>query len=261
MRRGFSLVELSIVLVILGLLTGGILAGQSLIRTAELRSITSDLARYQTSYYAFRDKYFALPGDFATATRFWGIRTGSGSTTGSDIACHQTLGVTTGTCNGNGDGQINTITSDLSLGERFATWQHLAMAGLIEGSYTGASAMTTAESRTRGVNVPAGRVNQSLFVLGWMEPAITGNINQFDNFPGGHALHAIGGDTTKGIIMPEEMWNLDSKMDDGKAATGRVRAYKKSSLLMPNCTTGDAASDDYDLSLKQNNCYVMLLMR
>jgi len=52
-RHGFSLVELSIVLVILGLLTGGILGGQSLIRAAELRSIASDLFRYGTAVNSF----------------------------------------------------------------------------------------------------------------------------------------------------------------------------------------------------------------
>jgi prepilin-type N-terminal cleavage/methylation domain-containing protein len=60
-RRGFSLVELSIVLVILGLLTGGILTGQNLIRAAELRSAVTELQRHQASTQSFRDKYFAIP--------------------------------------------------------------------------------------------------------------------------------------------------------------------------------------------------------
>ena len=67
-QPGFSLVELSIVLVILGLLTGGILAGQSLIRAAELRSISTDYSRYIAAVQAFRDKYFALPGDSLART-------------------------------------------------------------------------------------------------------------------------------------------------------------------------------------------------
>ncbi len=55
--NAFSLVELSIVLVILGLLVGGVLSGQSLIRAAELRSITEDYARYVTATHTFKDKY------------------------------------------------------------------------------------------------------------------------------------------------------------------------------------------------------------
>ena len=71
-RSAFSLVELSIVLVILGLLTGGILSGQSLIRAAELRSVTTEYSRYTAATYSFRDKYFALPGDMSNAESFWG---------------------------------------------------------------------------------------------------------------------------------------------------------------------------------------------
>ena len=72
MQRGFSLVELSIVLVILGLLTGGILAGQSLIRASELRAVSTEFQRYVAAVNTFRDKYFMLPGDMSNATAFWG---------------------------------------------------------------------------------------------------------------------------------------------------------------------------------------------
>ena len=72
MKKAFSLVELSIVLVILGLLVGGILTGQSLIRAAELRSVTTEFSQYQTAVMTFRDKYFAIPGDMKNARDFWG---------------------------------------------------------------------------------------------------------------------------------------------------------------------------------------------
>ena len=74
MRKGFSLVELSIVLVILGLLVGGVLSGQSLIRAAELRAATQEYQRYYTATQTFRDKYFAIPGDFNNAQAFWDSR-------------------------------------------------------------------------------------------------------------------------------------------------------------------------------------------
>lgn len=95
--RGFSLVELSIVLVILGLLTGGILAGQSLIRAAELRSYITDVQRYPAAVNAFKDKYFAYPGDMANATKFWGALGGDG--TGNDAACQALSASGLPTCN------------------------------------------------------------------------------------------------------------------------------------------------------------------
>jgi prepilin-type N-terminal cleavage/methylation domain-containing protein len=130
-KRAFSLVELSIVLVILGLLVGGVLSGQSLIRAAQLRAITAEYSRYVTATQSFKDKYFALPGDMNNATSFWGAADGS---TGLTAACFGAAGTGTQTCNGDGSGTIYpTSASDESL--RF--WQHLARAGLIEGSYTG----------------------------------------------------------------------------------------------------------------------------
>src|ERR1700712_5143764 len=89
-QHGFSLVELSIVLVILGLLVGGVLSGQSLIRAAELRSVTTEYQRYTTAVGTFRDKYFALPGDMNNAASF-GWKDGAGSSV----------------ANGDGNGQVN----------------------------------------------------------------------------------------------------------------------------------------------------------
>jgi len=71
MKNGFSLVELSIVLVIVGLLVGGVLTGKSLIRAADLRSVSTDYEGYRTATSAFRDKYFGLPGDITNASSFW----------------------------------------------------------------------------------------------------------------------------------------------------------------------------------------------
>jgi prepilin-type N-terminal cleavage/methylation domain-containing protein len=77
MRHGLSMVELSIVLFIFGLLTGSILDGQSLIKAAEPRSLRTDISLYQSALFAFRDKYMALPGDMTNATSFWGTAVGT----------------------------------------------------------------------------------------------------------------------------------------------------------------------------------------
>ena len=96
---GFSLVELSIVLVILGLLVGGVLTGQSLIRAAELRSVTTEYGKYSTAIRAFKDKYFALPGDMTNAIAFWGPAPDCADTA-------TTAGTGTQTCNGDGNNNI-----------------------------------------------------------------------------------------------------------------------------------------------------------
>src|SRR6478736_5064846 len=121
--HAFSLVELSIVLVILGLLTGGILAGQSLIRAAELRAVSTEFVRYKTATHSFRDKYFQLPGDMNNATSFWGALSSV-----SDTACQAISATTTATCNGNSNGQVAQYV--VSNDELMRFWQHLANAGL-----------------------------------------------------------------------------------------------------------------------------------
>lgn len=147
-EKAFSLVELSIVLVILGLLTGGILTGQSLIRASELRSVATDLQRYQAAVHTFRDKYFALPGDMPNATRFWGVQHATPAT------CITTASTTALTCNGDGNGQVADTTY-----EAFRFWQHLANAGLIEGSYSGVTGPDSGFDHVIGVNAPRAKMS------------------------------------------------------------------------------------------------------
>lgn len=235
MNRGFSLVELSIVLVILGLLTGGILAGQSLIRASELRSVTTDLTKYRTQLFAFRDKYFYLPGDLPNATSFWGDQaTGTGNCPDAAIA-----NGSPGTCNGDGDGRIvhggNT--------EATRAWQHLAMAGLIEGSFTGYNS-----PNSPGVTVPASRISPGGFALGWYTANANTSADMAD--PNRFVFGSGGGGTMGGaIIRAEEAWNIDTKLDDGLARQGKLwsRTGSASSPVIPasgTCITGTAYTFD-----------------
>tara|TARA_B100001123_G_C15281552_1_gene1014171 strand:- start:177 stop:971 length:795 start_codon:yes stop_codon:yes gene_type:complete len=256
MNRGFSLVELSIVLVILGLLTGGILTGQSLIRAAELRSLTAHISTLQTSMHSFRDKYFALPGDMRNATDFWGAANSSGA--GGNCADPlDNTGTSTQTCNGDGNGQIRTPGSGGTYYEQHRAWQHLANAGLIEGSYTGAAAVANnSNSFARGVNAPQLKLGNVTGVLHYGQ-AISGSTNEFDR----SAAHYIGYGTTSGgwpngpFLTPEEAWNLDTKVDDGRPAYGVIRGHKKDSPTNPNCSTTNSSTDaEYNLSNTNTLC-------
>lgn len=230
MQRGFSLVELSIVLVILGLLTGGILAGQSLIRAAELRSLTSEYQRYTAATQAFRDKYFAIPGDMSNAQSFWGVAHATPAT------CVTTVGTGTQTCNGDGGGTLNVSTGS---NEFLRFWQHLANAGLLEGSYTGVQGTPY---YIPGVNAPPSRLSGNL----WLATSVgvnagttvlfAGDYGNVFGSPGSNGNYAL---TTAGSLglKPEEAWNIDTKMDDGKPSSGRVGAYKGNGTNT-NCTTG-----------------------
>lgn len=245
-RRAFSLVELSIVLVILGLLTGGILAGQSLIRASELRSVGTEYHRYVTAGHTFRDKYFALPGDFNQATRFWTWQVnGSSCTTRTGASVG-----TPGACDGDGDGWIENASAGLA-SENHQFWRHLALAGLIEGTYTGLNGPSYSYHDIGGENVP----NSKLSMGAWRPHFYTGvygdaylysleygNILNFGMIQGySHFLNPV--------LKPEEAWNIDTKLDDGKPGQGKVIAVRWDN----SCSAADDgthANNDYAASYR-----------
>ncbi|PZP87239.1 MAG: hypothetical protein DI582_00260 [Azospirillum brasilense] len=253
---GFSLVELSIVLVILGLLTGGILGGQALIRAAELRAVPTELSRYQTASQTFRDKYFAMPGDMANATSFWGK---------DAAACNGHTGSagTPGTCNGDGNGRLSYAAGGSgATGEYYQFWKQLALAGLIEGTYTGIAGPngggTGGIDHVVGTNAPASKLatagwsviydpTGSSMYNGTMYPMDYGNAFQI----GAQAATTYPHNT---IIKPEEAWNIDTKMDDGVPNQGKVVAWYHSAYP---CTTATAPTDtnvSYNLSNGTKQC-------
>ncbi|MPS49165.1 prepilin-type N-terminal cleavage/methylation domain-containing protein [Methylobacillus sp.] len=113
---GFTLIELAIVLVIIGLLLGGVLKGQELINSAKAKNIANDFKNTQILLYGYQDKYRALPGDDAA------------------VAMHITNGTPAANANrGNGriDGHWNSVTPT---DESYLFWQHVRLAGLATGS-------------------------------------------------------------------------------------------------------------------------------
>lgn len=258
-NRGFSLVELSIVLVILGLLTGGILSGQSLIRAAELRTVSTDMVRYRTAAHAFRDKYFMLPGDLNNATRFWG----DDNTNCPDAAV--TNG-TPGTCNGDGDGTFDNAIAVSTTGELFQFWKQLALAGLIEGTYSGLTGSGSLWHAILGTNVPQGRISSSGYSVWWWADYNASNANSnvfYGNYGNmiGFGASAPNGVTDGGILKPEEAWNIDTKMDNGKPGSGSIMMRVPLYTYTPSCTTGvytDPGSATYTLTSTSPACSVLL---
>jgi len=256
-RHGFSLVELSIVLVILGLLVGGVLAGQTLIRAAEMRDITVSAERYRVSSYAFRDKYLAYPGDITNATAFWGTLAG----TGNDATCANTEATGSPTCNGNGDTAVDTSDSGINYDERFRFWQHLANAGMVEGRYTGRTDSATPGTfvMTNGKNMPAIKGGGTYDVYTFRASTHTYTANGF-----AFTFHAMLGKTvfsfrgpngTPNPLTPTEQWNIDTKLDDGRPAYGILSGPQRSWVGSPNCTTSDdPVTATYDLTATAKLC-------
>ena len=223
-KRGFSLVELSIVLVILGLLVGGVLAGQSLIHAAQLRAATEEYNRYNTALKTFRDKYFGSPGDITNATAFWGKDTTSVAACPAQTGTAPTTGP--GTCNGNGDGFIG-IAGTVITNETYRAWQQLAMAGLVEGSYAGTVSVYNATA-TAGVDIPQSKVSSQ---AGWTIVRLSPSGNSelgYTALPNVVSTYLVLGKTNvnywaQNWFMPAaDAWNIDTKIDDGKPSTGML---------------------------------------
>lgn len=259
-RAAFSLVELSIVLVILGLLVGGILAGQSLIRAAEVRAYGAFADQTRTATMAFRDKYFGLPGDLRNATNFWGVLAGDGA----NATCQNTEATGLPTCNGDGDNIITSSTlSAVAFDERFRYWQHLANAGLIAGQFTGRTDSATSGSYviTAGKNSPRLSNGNTYDVMSATSIA-TATVGAFP-FAGtmrpGTAVIQLRSPTNTvfGLLRPEEAWNIDTKYDDGRPGYGIVNGPQSTFSSSPGCTTSDdPATATYALSSNALLCTI-----
>lgn len=105
-QKGFTLVELAIVLVIIGIILGGVLKGQQMINSAREKKLKQDIDSYIAAIYSYMDKYALFPGDDNGAAARWGAT------------------------DGDADGRINDGTQELE------AWDHLRRGGFIAGSGT-----------------------------------------------------------------------------------------------------------------------------
>jgi prepilin-type N-terminal cleavage/methylation domain-containing protein len=254
MSKAFSLVELSIVLVILGLLTGGILSGQSLIRAAELRSVTTEYQTYQIASQTFEDEYMALPGDMPDATLYWGAADPTPAT------CLSAVGTGTQTCNGDGDNLVEASGTTGQYSEIFTFWQHLANAGLIEGAYTGRATAAGAWGGDVSVNLPKSRLGNA----GWSAAYSTTGAIFLDllTVPKNTMLlfgKATPNELTWGrIIKAKESWKIDTKIDDGKPGMGVMQSFNNTRY--PTCADSNVAQTaQYDVDSEALGCSIVFM--
>ena len=231
-RRGFTLIELSIVLVIIGLIVGGVLVGRDLINAAAVRAQISQIEKYQTAVNTFRGKYGYLPGDIpnpdATNLGF------------------NNRGAYPGEGDGNGviEGvSMNAYNSNLGIfelcGETATFWVDLSTAKLIDGTFTTAAPSTspsTALTQTQiGLYLPPSKINATGYIYvwsgGWQENMTSVSPGDSQNY---FALAASAG-TGNGfgncqiapipVLTVAQAYSIDKKMDDGLPQSGNVTAY------------------------------------
>ncbi len=280
---GFSLVELSLVLVIVGLLVGGVLVGKDLIRAAEIRGILSDYDKYNSAVTAFKLKYNGLPGDITDATNIWGVAAGNSSDNYTSSCYSGARNIPIGsqlTCNGDGNGMVagSTTCSNNNLAFTFAcnnesamTWQHLANAGLVGGSYIpsyfGSNTLTTSPMWVRGAggNIPSSKHNEK---EGFILEYVCNPLTHFFTVCNHYFFYGLQSTIKNSnwldfpfypVFTAAEAFAIDSKIDDGKAGTGIVMTFKNAStVFIPNCATTTVASTaQYNTSTSDKVCALM----
>lgn len=234
-NKGFTLIELSIVLVIIGLIVGGILVGQDLIKAAELRATVSQKEKFDAAVNTFRGKFNGLPGDLANFANFAGTLTQTGLVAGTNGF-------------GDGDGLIEGVSNAVMVGfvgEIKMFFKHLSDAGLIGENLAGVTTAVGADLTTPATYYPAAKLGKgSYFSVG----AVTG-LNYFVLGGISDASAAAGADfiiTSSDVITPSEAYQIDTKLDDGQPATGIVLSID-TIATMATAPAGGAAG--------AGNCY------
>ena len=203
-QRGFTLVEIAIVLVIIGLLLGGILKGQELINSARVRNVADQVIGIQAAYYGFVDRYRAIPGDW-----------------GSGLASAAINGVATG---GDNDGRIADATGQCA--EVLAVWEHLSKAGFLTGRYNGGGTCPPGANTTD--QAPRNAFNGFLAMSTNTDPTGQGTTAK---------LHLNTGNLIPINIARE----LDVKLDDGVASQGALRGIGTGTAPAGTYVQSDAA--------------------
>ena len=188
MRRqaGFTLVEIAIVLVIIGLLLGGVLKGQELIESAKVKNIGQDFRAISIAVLTYQDKYRALPGDDPKAASRW------------NGACVASGGTSSALGNGLIEGSWSDVAANGSGSEAACAWDHLRRANLLTGDATSGAAPSNADGGRFGIT----------------------------SDPTKAAVAGVGGTliVCAGNIRGRHVIPLDAMLDDGDPATGAMRA-------------------------------------
>lgn len=242
---GFTLIEVSIVLVIIGLIIGGVLVGKDLIGAAEIRGQISQVEKYSTAIQTFRVKYGGLPGDLLTAASFGfparGSYTGQGDGNGVVQGIY-------------GTNPNNSCNGCLAGGEVTVFWVDLSMANLIPESFNTATATSLPVITGTAIDL-------------YYPHAYLGDGNYLV-YSGGQFF--ITGLTDIGVVSPSypqattnlsvlQAYNIDQKIDDGLPQAGRIQAKHYNTvggtLYSYWASTSNIATPYTTATPSGNNCF------
>lgn len=225
---GFTLIELSIVLVVIGLVVAGVVSGSSIIRAAKVNAQIAQFKKFEVAYNGFRLAYDAIPGDMSNASSYWSAATnGNGNRQIEDLEGYNCAGA----C-----GQAN------NGGEKITFFHHLYLAGLVPEVYTGTG---YGSIQNIGNAVPPVFFKPSDFYLiaasRYYSSVSFGQDIVNPNAPTvGVYLFAGGNDSGTLPFNPPDLAAIDRKMDDGYPTSGRLWGIWESA-----CSTSSTTPTSY----------------
>lgn len=257
--HGFSLIEMALVLTIIALLVGGVLVGQSMIRSSQVNSIMSEKEKLASGINQFKEKYASMPGDLPNAGEYWGLLSGTPGT------CYNMApSALTATCNGTGNGRVwplNDAETATSKFESFRAWQHLSNAKMVEKSFTGRDEDGTtndaSSSYVPDVNVPGSRIEGGYFILRDLGKGYDASDAATTNYFNTGYFHSL---THSNVISSDEAYNIDKKFDDGRPAHGNIKEMKRNAGASLTCTTTAVEATAEYARTTSDFCTLILLL-
>ncbi len=214
-KSAFSLIELSIVLIVIGLLIAGITGGASLIKSSELRSVMGEARGYAVAVNAFYSQFNALPGDYGTA-------------------------LSPATAAGDADSQIEYYSNATTpVAEGIQAWLALKGIGAIDSTIT---AVAVGVAQTPTTNMPASKIKSSGWAFDYNTTSLQNVVVLTQAISTGTAANTLVNSATiaTAAITPADGLSIDAKIDDGVANTGKVRAVNP--LNGTGCAGGTASA-------------------
>lgn len=267
MKKAFTLIELSIVLIMIALISGGVVAGRIMMDQARLRAINTEKEQYLSAILQFKDRFKGIPGDSSKARAIWGCTDSSG------------LGCLPAVADGTNLADDGNLTWN---DECYWAWRHLSLSGLItnsaktaDGHYTGAK-LNGGGQVSGGVNAPLSKAFSSGIWVVQGAPAAwswsIGYVNT-DEWQGQSQLRLaedkLGPGGSKyphpwnGPLTVQEIYMTDMKYDDGYPSSGKIAHHAPRYVSVTNdpiyhCSTStDSDVAEYDLTMQGRVCHIV----
>jgi prepilin-type N-terminal cleavage/methylation domain-containing protein len=251
MRKGFSLIELSLVVVIIGLILAGIASGSALLKQTEIKTVIAEIQQYRTAFQEFSKRYKQYPGDMINTSDYWDS---------SDCFI-------SGDCDGNGNGIVDIVWNS-NTDEAGRAWIHLTLADLVDHK-TNPLPATYNGSLEIGVLAPASQIDSAGYFIAGSDDigGDTAPVNfvspwstEFTNavFLGRKGTSGTSSGLVYGALSGKSAFSIDEKIDDATYnATGNPIGHDTGKIRTTNSIDGGSnciASGAYVISSTSESC-------